>query len=261
MSDILVSVVIPAFNAENSIAECLAAVIKQSFPAYEIIVVNDGSTDNTLQILTSMERQFSNVNLKVLTQNNKGQSAARNLGIKAATGNIIAFVDADDIWDVDKLKLQVFHFKNSQIKFIGCLMSNGKSKHHKDRNLSVISFKKLLFKNFFSTPTVLLHKDIFKEIGYFDENVRYCEDYRLWLLIAKKYKLYLINTVMVHNYEHKPFYGHSGLSAKLWEMEKGEINNYVYLYKQKFLNFFWVSIAVIFSLFKYGRRYLIIKFK
>ena len=102
----LVSVVIPAYNAEKTIADCLDSVNDQTYPDIEIIVINDGSADQTLKLLEEYQR-FSLRPLRIYTQKNAGPSVARNCGISLAKGEYIAFLDADDRWVKDKIENQL----------------------------------------------------------------------------------------------------------------------------------------------------------
>lgn len=99
----LYSVIVPAFNAENSLERCIASIIGQSYPNWELIVVDDGSTDNTLQIVEQYSKQDNRI--RVFSQENKGPGAARNLGISQCKGDYIAFIDADDYYDKDYIEL------------------------------------------------------------------------------------------------------------------------------------------------------------
>ena len=108
----MISVVIPVYNRPLLVKRAIESVLGQSHKASEIIVVDDGSTDETADTLKSFK------NIKIITQKNSGVSSARNRGIKEASGKWIAFLDSDDIWHKDKLKLQSeFHDKNPQIQF------------------------------------------------------------------------------------------------------------------------------------------------
>ena len=102
-----ISIVIPAYNAERTILETIKSVQKQTFSDFEIIVINDGSTDRTLELVLSVEEP----RLKIFSYQNGGVSVARNRGISHATGEFIAFLDADDLWTSDKLELQLAGLK------------------------------------------------------------------------------------------------------------------------------------------------------
>ena len=98
-----ISVVVPAYNSQNTICETITSVLQQSFSDFELIVINDGSTDRTLELLSDVK----DARLKVYSYPNGGLPAARNRGIIRATGEFLSFIDADDLWTSDKLELQL----------------------------------------------------------------------------------------------------------------------------------------------------------
>jgi glycosyltransferase involved in cell wall biosynthesis len=191
-----ISVVIPTYNRADHILNAINSVKNQTYQANEIIVVDDGSSDNTKELLKDQ-------NIKYIYQKNQGVSAARNTGIKKSSNNWIAFLDSDDIWLEDKLKYQVdFHKKNKDIKISHTdeiWINNGKlinKKHHQSKPfgwcfLDNISSCKI------GPSTTLIHKSIFEDIGYFDENLIVCEDYDLWLRVLLKYELGYINKPLI----------------------------------------------------------------
>lgn len=114
----LVSVVVPVYNSESYIAECIESILNQSYKNIELILINDGSTDNSLCILQSYKIKHSNIIL--LTQENKGVSAARNQGLRYATGNYICFIDSDDTLDSKFIPTLISEFDNPEIDFVYC---------------------------------------------------------------------------------------------------------------------------------------------
>ena len=194
-----VSVIIPTYNGEKYIREAIDSVLAQSYEDFEIVVVDDGSADNTKEVLDKYEAQ-----IKYIYQENQGRSAARNRGVKESTGEYIAFLDADDLWEVDKLMLQMAYFeKNSNL---GLIYSDALSV--RDREVLVPSlfrerrpyagrcFDKLLYENFIPTQTVIVKKMVFEAVGGFDESIEVSEDYDLWLKILKKYEISYIDKVL-----------------------------------------------------------------
>lgn len=106
----LVSIIIPCYNSEKYIEKCINSALNQTYPNIEVIVINDGSTDSSLNIIT----QFINkVGVKIISQPNKGAAAARNTGLKHATGDFIQFLDSDDVLDPFKIETQINHYKNN----------------------------------------------------------------------------------------------------------------------------------------------------
>lgn len=185
------SVVIPAYNAAKFIRNTLDSVRSQTFNDYEIIVVNDGSCDDTLQELTRYFSDFSGLKHEVVNQENKGIGAARNSGVKQAKGEFIAFLDADDNWYKDKLsEVKNYLEKNFDIDMV-ChdehLVENDKIL--KDIIYGPYTFyKDLLFKgNCISTSATVVRREKLLESGLFSENLDFnsVEDYDLWLRLSK----------------------------------------------------------------------------
>ena len=203
----VVSVVIPAHNAGRFLPETLASVFDQSYSSYEVIVVDDGSTDGTRQTLGAYEGRVI-----YRHQQNRGPSAARNAGIGTARGNYIAFLDADDLWTRDKLKLQVdFMEQNPQI---GLVFSDMEEFDHEKilcRSLLektllksemiasrpvVDAGRKLLVEDFIPTSTVLIRKECLAKTGLFDESLHFVEDRELWLRVAASFPMAVLPVVV-----------------------------------------------------------------
>lgn len=256
----LVSAIIPAYNAEKTIEDCIKSIVNQTYNNIEIIVVNDGSKDNTLNILNKLSSKIKN--LWIYTIPNSGPSNARNWGINHANGEYIAFLDADDKWLPHKIETQITYLKqNSSIDLLACKVSIGKFKGEKE-NTSIIEISplKMLFKNYFLTPCIIAKRNILKTYQ-FNINQKYAEDYLLWLTIAfSNHKCYMINKTLVE-LANKHTFGDSGLSGKIWEMEKGELFNYKQLLKEQKISFLLYASACIFSFIKYVRRSIICKYR
>ncbi|SMC87501.1 Glycosyl transferase family 2 [Desulfocicer vacuolatum DSM 3385] len=190
----LVTAIIPTFNRGWCLAEAVTSVINQKYPAMEIIVVDDGSTDNTLKLL---EPYMDSITL--LHQENKGVSAARNLGIKHSTGDFLAFLDSDDLWTPDKTACQVDFFQHHSRAMI-CQTEeiwirkgkrvNPKFKHKKPSGMIFEPSLKLCL---VSPSAVMMRRDFFEIKGYFDETLPACEDYDLWLRTATDMPIYLVD--------------------------------------------------------------------
>lgn len=255
--DSLVSVIIPAYNAEETIIECLESVLQQTYKNIEIIVVDDGSVDNTYSIIKKYLCIHKIQNIKIFQITNSGPSNARNYGIVHAKGKYIAFLDSDDKWTHDKIEKQVLYLKNNpQIDLLGCGYSIGEKSYFLTGQLTYISKKRLLFKNYFPTPCIILKRDILKELTFITKR-KYSEDYYLWLQIAfHDYQCAILEEPLTILY-NKSTFGQKGLSANLWQMEKGELNNFYILYKKELISLYWYFLAVIFSISKFCRRGII----
>lgn len=257
----LISVIIPAYNAQNTIVECLDSVYEQTYRNIEILVINDGSVDNTLSIVEKYILLHKDLPIKVYSIKNSGPASARNYAIRLAKGEYIAFLDSDDRWVSDKLEKQINCFyKYPNIDLLGCLYSIGTEKPYITTGIKWISKNQLLFKNFFITPSVIMKSYLLHDLK-FEEGHKYSEDYNLWLqIIFSNYCCALLEEPLVILCD-KPTYGSSGLSAKLWSMEKGELRNYAILHKRHLIPISLYMIAVIFSFLKYIRRLFITTLK
>jgi len=213
-----ISAIIPAYNAEEYITEAIGSILNQTYPVHEIIVVDDGSRDKTKHIIEeNFQLQTSNIQtnpnsktqikVRYIYQENKGPAAARNRGIKESKGEYIAFLDSDDVWLPKKTEEQMKLLEDSESALIYCDMSHEADNclvheaYLKERNYKYYGngriYKELLKENFIFTPTVIVRKDILEKVGYFDEDYRICEDYKMWLNIAKGYSVEFLDKPMV----------------------------------------------------------------
>ncbi len=207
-----VSVIIPAYNAERWIKGCVSSVLTQAPPPAEIIVVNDGSTDNTSVIV---HRCFSDIpGMKVLDQPNRGLPAARNRGILESTQPLIAFLDADDIWLSNKLNRQVESLYIAGPEYGLCHTlaeiideSGMVIKRWEDINRGNFYFKhgneitsKLLARGNYlvgSGSSAILRRECIETIGLFDEDRHTTEDWPYWYRISQRYRVLTVREVLV----------------------------------------------------------------
>jgi glycosyltransferase involved in cell wall biosynthesis len=197
----MITVVIPSYNSARCIGRAIDSVLAQSFFDYEIIVVDDGSTDNTPQVI---KRYGGKV--RYIRQDNAGPAAARNAGIKAAKGDWIAFLDADDEWLADKLRLQMEILnKNPELKWCGSNLALELDGSKRPAVNPAVIRKTLAgrdyFENYFrdsikghsptaiitSTITLVIHKTVFEQVGLFDTSLVRQEDYDMWVRIACRF--------------------------------------------------------------------------
>ncbi len=232
-----ISVIIPAYNAASTLIEALESVRMQtSQVAFEIIIVNDGSTDETEQMVKKYCTEHPGLNIIYLPQENKGVSAARNLGIKKATGDYIALLDADDIWLPKKTEKQLLFLENPDlnIEFLAT-RRNGKKllfPYSSNDKLVEVTFRKLLFRNEITSPSVVFRKSIINKIGGFDEKMKYAEDINFYLRISQYFPMYILNESLVIAGGGKRSFGTSGLSQNLKSMHKGFIRNLEIMHEQ-----------------------------
>jgi len=193
-----VSVIIPAYNRCQMLKQAVDSVLSQDFTDFELIVSDDGSADNTQEML----RSYGN-RIIVIRQENKGVSAARNRGIVSASGDLIAFLDSDDLWLPKKLSEQIEFFnanpdalicQTEEIWIRNGVRVNPKKKH---RKLSGMIFEASLLLCLVSPSAVMMRRSLFDELGLFDETLPACEDYDLWLRIGCRYPIFLIDIPLI----------------------------------------------------------------
>ena len=258
----MISVVIPAYNSESTIADSINSVLRQtrSDLVEEILVINDGSTDATVKVVE--ESCSSDKRIRIITKTNGGVSSARNAGIKAATGRWVALLDSDDVWRPLKLEKQWAEIeKDSSIAFIGC-NRNDENLHYGTQvreNLYCLTLRQLLIKMWPHTSTALIRNDVFKDVGYFNENMRYAEDGEMWNRIALKYPLYYVAESLEIAGGNKVSFGESGLSANLKGMYDGNVSNITELHKDRHISTAFYIFLRVFYWMKYLRRILITK--
>ena len=191
----MVSIIIPAYNCASYLTETVNSVQQQTYPHFEIIIVNDGSTDATLSVAQQLAQ--NDARIKVLSQSNSKQGKTRNKGVAAASGKYIAFLDGDDIWLPNKIELQIAALEEQGVDLVFsdgfiCLNNDLNLREHTfqitqkifDRNDLELFYRQ----NQVPTSTVLCTKAAFDKAGGFDEEleVQNCEDYLLWVRMLDK---------------------------------------------------------------------------
>lgn len=220
----MISVIIPVFNCEKYVSEAVESVLLQTYQDFEVIVVNDGSTDNTEEVLKAYFDRII-----YIYQENKGIAAARNTGIRASKGKYLAFLDSDDIWEKDKLDGQVIFLntnKEFDLVYEDYIPFNDKGliRDH----FSILKdfprpsgniFKPLILSTLFPTSTVIVKRDVLDDLGIFDESFKMGEDYELWLRIAGKYNIgYLKQRLVRVRYHQKSITKVTKVFEKPWEI-------------------------------------------
>ncbi|MED5463013.1 MAG: glycosyltransferase family A protein [Myxococcota bacterium] len=215
-----VTVIIPTFNRAHVLERALDSVYAQSAAPAEVIVVDDGSTDATS---TLVKERFPGA--RYCYQSNQGVSAARNRGISMATQPWVAFLDSDDEWLPKKLKRQGEALEENP-GYLFCHTDeiwirrgrrvNPMNKHAKPEGWI---FPECLPLCCVSPSSVMLHRDLLEEVGGFDESLPACEDYDLWLRVASRYPVLLVDELLINKYG-----GHEDqLSHKHWGMDRFRI--------------------------------------
>jgi glycosyltransferase involved in cell wall biosynthesis len=195
-----ISVVVPAYNAARTILETINSVLQQTFSDFELIVINDGSTDQTLELLSTVK----DPRLKIFSYSNGGLSTARNRGITHATGEFIAFLDADDLWTVDKLELQLAALQ--QHPEAGVVYSWNYSMDEKGESFSTKNpilfegnvYAQLLVDNFIvNGSNCLIRKQSVESVGEFDPAVAGAADWDYWLRLAARWPFMVVRKYQV----------------------------------------------------------------
>lgn len=192
----LISIITPAYNAETTIVATIESVLNQTWKNWEMIIIDDGSTDNTHQTAASVHHP----GIRLLQEKNKGVAATRNQGMKLAKGEYIAFLDSDDLWEPEKLASQIAFFQQADSSY-GLVHSSYLEfdeqgsyapkplQHCKNLNISGEVHTDLIIHDFIATLTVMIKREVVENIGDFDLNFSGTEDWDLWIRIAEKYKV------------------------------------------------------------------------
>ena len=204
-----VSVVTPAYNAENTIAESIQSVINQTFSDFDMIIIDDGSTDRTAEIIKSIEDS----RIRYIYQDNAERAAARNLGIQNAKGRYIAFLDADDFWVEDKLEKQITLFrKNPELGLVysDLYLFDDQSKEIITKYSNIrklykgrVALREMLTENFIQSPTPIVRREVFEQVGNFDVCLVPREDIEMWVRIVARYPIDYVNKPLAMYRIHK----------------------------------------------------------
>lgn len=264
IKDFSVSVIIPAYNASRTIIRTLDSLKRQTrFDLIkEIIVVNDGSTDDTGKLVEEYKRRNPDVPVNMIVKTNGGVSSARNTGLEAATGSWIGLCDSDDEWLPQKLEIQYdIIMKNTNIDFLGG--------NHIDGDLSILgkkitslhkaNLKELCIKMYPQTSAAIFKKEIVDVLGGYDESRRYCEDGQFFMKICERYNYFYHPEKVVEFDGGKRGFGGSGLSGNLKGMQDGLRKNILELKQQKKIGTGFYLIVKLFIELKYIRRCILCK--
>lgn len=257
---ILVSVIIPCYCCKQTVQRAIDSVVKQTRQPSELILVDDASSDDTLEVLQNIARLYPDWIKVVALEKNVGAAGARNAGWEMATQPLIAFLDADDTWHSRKIEIQ-YAYMNCHPEVVLCGHAH-KSLNQEDLNpdwrvsewdVQAISKGSLLVSNRFITPSVMVRRDISQR---FRLGQRHMEDHMLWLEILCGGGVVVKLSAELAAI-HKGAFGASGLSAQIWLMEKGDLGNYKQLYQSGHINSIQWLVLSAFSLIKFVRRWAI----
>lgn len=241
---------IPAYNAAHSIKKAIDSCMQQTLKPYEIIVVNDASTDNTHDIAM----QYNGV-LVITLNENSGPSKARNKGWNAAAADIVAFLDADDSWKEDKLKqISSVFAGNNDIQLLGHdyeIAGHPTTTIH-NNTIQQKTYTSILLKNPFQPSCMAIRREIPLR---FDETYRYCEDHELAIRIAsQQYGCYWYDAPLT--ILGRPQLSKGGASGNIWKMRKGELRLYTSIYRHNLLYLPLIPILWLYSMCKMAYKVL-----
>jgi glycosyltransferase involved in cell wall biosynthesis len=260
----MISVVIPMYNSSRTILRCLESVFNQKGNhCFEVLIVNDGSNDGCRKLVLDYI-SISNLNIRIIDKENGGAASARNLGLKEAKGEWIAFLDSDDEWLPDKINIQMKILNDYPI--IECLGGNLQNQKTKIfgialNNLTKVYRWQLFLKVYPQTSTVIFKANILYKIGFFDESLRFYEDGDFWLRLSKECEFWFTPHDFVIYDGGKNGFGENGLSKNIYAMQASYIQILNKMYKKNEIDFVTFILAKTFSYIKYFRRKLILIFR
>ena len=232
----IVSVIIPVYNRKDMISDAVESVLSQTYKDLEVVVIDDGSTDNTVEEI----KKIKDPRIVLLKAEHKGPYHARNMGIKKSKGDFIAFLDSDDMWLPEKLEKQMKQFeKNKEVflvftdRFVFRDKNNDYSLENdvktEEKKILNSHYKELLKMNYIVTSSVVVKRQVFDDLGFFIEEKRGDLDYNMWLRVARKYKISYISEPLVLYKVHE---------KRMTEKRLDRINDkkYVYEIEEKWCN-------------------------
>jgi glycosyltransferase involved in cell wall biosynthesis len=207
-----ISVILTTYNGSSRgyLSRAIESVLTQSYQDFELLIIDDGSTDNTKKTCSSY---LENDRIRYIYQENSGLAAARNTGIRASSGEFLCFLDDDDLWKPEKLQKQLEFIQNrlSGVNSWGMIFTwlelideQGEvisyRGHHQEGRL----YRSLLFGNTVDAPSsVLIRREVFDNVGLFDESFENCQDWDMWLRISKEYMIFPVKEYLVQYREHR----------------------------------------------------------
>jgi len=228
-----VTIIIPTFNREQFLKEAVDSVLSQTYDDFELIVVDDGSTDKTKKMLQDYGQR-----LTYIFQENRGVGTARNRGIAEAKGELISFLDSDDLWKRDKLSIQTDLMKSQKGVMISFtdeiwirkgVRVNPMKKHQKH---SGRIYEKCLPLCIISPSSVMIRRELFDTVGLFDETLSVCEDYDLWLRISSRYPVFFIDKKLIVKRGGHP----DQLSNRSWGNDRFRVTALLKMLKGNYLD-------------------------
>ena len=226
----MISIVVPTYNRAKLLSRAIESVLKQTFQDSELIVIDDGSTDNTEELIKEYAARDNRI--KYIKQENSGGAARpKNVGIKMAKGEYIAILDSDDEWMPEKLETQLHYFERSEnpkLMAIGCNMIVVDAETKKESRYRVPRYKNplrnLLLRDYMGSGSCMFYrKSVFDEIGFFDESLKRGQDRDMRIRIAERYYIEFVDEYLVRYYT-----GHQSVSSSAGEKNLEETWNYLF---------------------------------
>jgi len=204
----IVSVIIPTYNRAHLIGRAIKSVLKQSYQDFEVIVVDDGSMDNTEEVIKEFQEQDKRIRY-IKHEKNQGGAVVRNTGINAAKGEYIGLLDDDDEWLTEKLEKQVIKFQKSSGKigviYGGFFYVSEKSGEIMSEIIPTLRgniYSNLLESCILGSPTPLIKKKCFQKAGFFDETLLSCQDWDMWIRLSKYYDFDFVPDIVAKHHVH-----------------------------------------------------------
>jgi len=203
----MITTIITTYNGATRgyLEEAILSVLNQTYQNFNLLIVDDGSTDETKELC---QKYLKDDRINYVHRENGGPAAARNIGIKFAASDLITFLDDDDTYEPNMLQEMHTYFTSHTDPNIGMVYCRTKRIKNNETITSPIqtikknTYEDLFFGNFITTSALLIHKTVFDEVGYFRENLKYSEDYDMWLRIANKYGVHLLDKYLVNYRVH-----------------------------------------------------------
>ena len=252
-----ISVICPTYNSSNFVEKALNSILNQNYFHFEVIISDDGSTDDTLKILENFKIKFlkNNIEFKIIQNIHKGPGAARNEAIKVSKYDWLAFIDSDDFWE--KNKLNIVSQLAEKYTNINCILhrqyfksKKGKIKlHNYDKyfNPNKKVFNQLFKSNFIAMSSIVIKKQLILKYGGFDESLQNAQDYDLWLKVGDELNIFIIKDYLGTNVERennitsRPYrYRLKNILKILFKYRK-KVNYFIFIYKvlRSLISFQW----------------------
>jgi glycosyltransferase involved in cell wall biosynthesis len=198
-----ISIVTPSYNQGQFIEQTIKSVLDQNYPNLEYIIIDGGSTDNTIEIIKKYEKYLT----YWISEKDNGQTNAINKGIIKSTGDIVAYICSDDYYEKSTFRIIADYFinnTNTEMVYGGCTFVDSKSKIMRYKKVTKYNKNKLLIKNIIWQPTVFMRRKVIDKCGLFDENMDLAMDYEYWLRLLKfKIKTIGLNTNLAYYRWHE----------------------------------------------------------